>query len=313
MDKAPIALFVYNRPGHTKQVLDALAINHGANESLLYVFCDGPKAGVNDEVLNKIEAVRKVCREETRFKKVVIIEQSTNKGLALSIIEGISKVIQEHKKIIVLEDDIVTSPGFLNYMNDALTVYASEEKVMHVNGFSFPISGKLPKTFFHPMISCWGWATWERAWKHFKKDAKAQVSQLIEGNLWKKFTINGTYKGLQRQLEDNLQGKLNTWAIFWYTTIFLKGGTSLFPHKSLVQNIGFDGSGEHCTDDKVEKNPFHWRKLAQNIEVKRNYTLQNEVIDKSVMNYWKNLSNPVPRKKSLLSRVITKLTKTIKN
>jgi len=173
MDKklAPIVLFTYNRPEHTQQVLDALALNNEAKESILYIYCDGAKPLATEQELEKINTVKSIATKEHRFKEVVVIEQQKNKGLANSIIDGVSEIINEHGKIIVLEDDIVTSKGFLKYMNDALKCYENNENVMHISGFMYPHQQQLPETFFYNVTLCWGWATWQRAWQYFNPNA----------------------------------------------------------------------------------------------------------------------------------------------
>lgn len=255
---APITLFVYNRPCHTRQTLEALTKNKLADQSHLIVYCDGPKKGADNETLQKIKEVRDVIREQQWCKTIEIIESEANKGLANSVIEGVTRVVNEYGKIIVLEDDLVTSEGFLQYMNDALTIYKDEEKVMHISGYMYPVKKKLPDTFFFQPTSCWGWGTWARAWKYFEKNPRKQIEEISKvKDGWKRFTLSESNSSFKTDLEANYSNKINTWAIFWYASVFLKNGTSLHPYPSFINNIGLDGSGENCGYD----NNLNWKEL----------------------------------------------------
>ncbi len=279
MSCAPITLFVYNRPEHTRQTLQALEKNELANESLLYVYADGPKNAATKEQIDKINEVRSIISQKWQFKSIEIIVRESNWGLADNIVDGVTQIINKHGRIIVLEDDIVTSVGFLKYMNDALSIYELEEKVMHISGYMFPVKNKLPTTFFIKPTSCWGWATWKHAWTCFEKNVEKQIQQLEDKNAWKDFTLNNAYPSFKEQLFLNREGKLNTWAIFWYASVFMKDGLSLHPSKSLVQNIGHDGTGENCNAN----NQFNWVSLATHLDVKKiklkvNKQAENELI-----------------------------------
>lgn len=243
---APIVLFVYNRPFHTQQTIEALQNNELAKDSVLYVFSDGPKYDADEEQLESIRKTREIVHQISGFKEVHYIEAEVNKGLAKSVIDGVTKVVNEYGKVIVLEDDIVTSSFFLHYMNDALNVYNDEPQVMHVSGYMYPLKrNHLPNTFFYPATSCWGWATWQRAWVCFNSDAAYLYDQIKKRGLLNVLNINSIH-GFEQQLKDNAEGRLFTWFIKWNASVLLEGGYSLYPKYSLVQNMGFDGSGEHC-------------------------------------------------------------------
>jgi GT2 family glycosyltransferase len=242
LSKAPIVLFVYNRPRHTQQTIEALQKNELATHSNLFVYSDAPKTEQDQE---KVQEVRTYIRLISGFKKITIIERELNWGLADSIIDGVTSIINRYGKIIVLEDDIVTSPYYLHYMNDALDFYQNEEKVMHISGWNYPINTEgLDETFFLRTSSCWGWSTWKRAWKFFDKDPQNLVDTFTKKNR-SDFDFN-VKAGMWSQVTENLSGKLNTWAIFWYATVFKVNGLCLHPSNSLVKNIGHDGSGVHC-------------------------------------------------------------------
>ena len=177
-DFAPIVLFVYNRPWHTLQTLNALMKNELADQHVLYIYSDGPKIKAANDEVKKIEEVRKLIRTKQWCKEVYIVESETNRGLADSIINGVTEIVNKHGKIIVLEDDLITSAGFLNYMNIALNLYKNEKNVMHISGYMFPTEKKLPETFFLVFTSCWGWGTWDRAWQSFDLSARNLLSKV---------------------------------------------------------------------------------------------------------------------------------------
>ena len=130
---APVALFVYNRPDHTRQTLEALARNRGAETTTLYVFSDGPKPNASAEERQRIAVTRQLVCSQPWVRNIILVESDANRGLADSIVAGVQRVLAEHGRVIVLEDDIVTSPGFLEFMNRGLELYADDEKVMHLS------------------------------------------------------------------------------------------------------------------------------------------------------------------------------------
>jgi len=239
---APIILFVYNRPWHTKMTITSLQNNELASESELIIYSDAPK---NKEAEDQVKKVREYIKKIDGFKKVSIIERKKNFGLARNIIDGVTKIVNLYGKVIVLEDDLVTSPYFLSFMNDALDFYKDENRVMHISGYVYPINNfNLDDTFFVKPTSCWGWATWDRAWKFFKKDIDYFL-KVFNKKMIKDFNLNNSYDYFS-QIIANKEGKLDTWAIFWYASVYLKGGLSLHPKQSFVKNIGHDGKGVNC-------------------------------------------------------------------
>lgn len=244
---APIALFVYNRPKHTAQTIAALAANEGADQSDLYIFSDAPKSSA--DVL-KTRAVRELIRDVSGFQSVTVIEREQNMGLANSIIAGVSQLTTQYGRVIVFEDDLVSSPYTLLYFNAALERYALDAKVMHIGAYMYPIDPKLlPESFFFRAVTSWGWATWERAWKQFEPDVNFLLAQ-FDAEKISAFSIEGKMN-FWKQLLDFKAGKNNSWAIRWYASVFLAGGTSLHPGQSLIQNIGHDGSGVHSNKESI--------------------------------------------------------------
>lgn len=238
---APIALFVYNRPDHTQRTLHALQQNILAPESSLFIFSDGPRRTSDIDSVNR---VRDIIKNTSGFKSVAIIERETNYGLASSIIDGVSTLIAQYGKLIVFEDDLISSPYTLQYFNDALLRYESEENVMHVGAYMYPIKTEnVPETFFYRAATSWGWATWARAWKHFEPNINQLIVQFDNIKIHK-FSVEGKMN-YWRQMQEFKKGKNNSWAIRWYASIFLSGGLTLNPAHSLIQNIGHDGTGVH--------------------------------------------------------------------
>lgn len=236
---APIVLFVYNRPDHTKKTVEALKNNAEAKDSILYIYSDAAKKEDDKE---SVQSVRNYIRSLAHFKNVIIVERERNYGLAENIIEGVSKVVNEYGAVIVLEDDIVTSPYFLNFMNSALKELKDEKKVWHISGWNYPIdTSKLPDIFLWRGMNCWGWATWKDCWNHFEKNTNKLIKEFTP-EMINKLNLDGAYN-FWDQVLSNQSGRIDTWAIYWFATIFKNGGLCLNPAESYVKNIGFDGSG----------------------------------------------------------------------
>ncbi len=246
-EPAPIALFVYNRPLHTQKTLLALRENTFAGESELFIFSDGCKTP-DDEPL--ISEVRNMVANVKGFKRVSVIQRDKNYGLAGSIIHGVSEILESHEKLIVLEDDLITSPYFLSFMNQGLELYEDEMNVASINGFFLPAKTKLPETFFLNFADCWGWATWRRAWKIFERDGNKLLNNLRSKCLQHEFDVNGAYPYTQ-MLIDQINGKNDSWAIRWYASTFLNNMLSLCPCESLVYHNGNDGSGTNFDVSKL--------------------------------------------------------------
>lgn len=240
MDQAPIALFVYNRPLHTHHTVEALRLNSLAKESDLIIFSDAAKT---ESQIQAVIEVREYIKKIKGFKSVSIVEQPRNLGLATSIINGVSNVVQQYGEVIVVEDDLITSKFFLQYMNNGLKKYKADKRVISIHGYSYPING-LPDTFFLRGADCWGWATWQDRWKLFEPNGSKLLQQLTEKKLLNKFDFNGTYS-FSGMLKSQISGINDSWAIRWHASAFLLNKLTLYPGKSLVRNIGNDGTGTH--------------------------------------------------------------------
>lgn len=238
---APIALFVYNRPKHTERTVKFLKQNELATESRLFIFSDGPQTSADEE---KVNEVREFIKKIEGFKSVEIITSKTNLGLANSVIAGVSRLTAAYGQAIVFEDDLISSPYTLTYFNEGLNRYRNEEKVMHIGAYMYVLNDTtLPDSFFYRAATSWGWATWERAWQHFEPNIDTLIKQ-FDAKKRNEFSIEKTMN-FWKQMQDFKKGKNNSWAIRWYASIFLKGGLTLNPSQSLVNNIGHDGTGVH--------------------------------------------------------------------
>ncbi len=237
---APIVLFVFKRPEHARRTLESLAKNPEFEESQLYIYCDGAR---NPSESDQVEETRKIVHNWLHPNKS-IIERECNWGLANSVIDGVTLQCKTHGKVVVVEDDMVVSPYFLRYMNEALIKFQDDDRVISIHGYSFPV-GNLPEAFFIKGASCWGWATWERGWALFEPDGVKLFKQLQNKKLMYRFDVLGSYP-YKRMLMDQIKSINDSWAIRWYASALVKDKLSLHPGRSLVYNIGLDGSGQHC-------------------------------------------------------------------
>lgn len=241
-DLAPIVLFVYNRLEHTKRTIQSLKKNKLANDSDLYVFSDGAKT---QRDYDKVQQVREYVRGVDGFNSVRIIVRNKNWGLADSIVNGVTDILNKYEKVIVLEDDLILSPCFLRFMNDALNFYQKEQKVWHLSGWNYPINIDINKdVYLTRIMNCWGWATWRDRWESFQKDSGDLIATFTDKDI-RKFNLDGA-NDFWKQVVDNHDSIIDTWAIFWYASIFKHSGLCVNPTSTYVNNIGFDGSGTHC-------------------------------------------------------------------
>ncbi|MDA8090978.1 MAG: hypothetical protein M0Z61_12270 [Nitrospiraceae bacterium] len=249
---APIALFAYKRPEHTRRTLESLMANAEFKDSPFYVFCDGPR---NESDISLVQRTKQVIRE-FGFSNVVITERERNLGLSRSIITGVSELCDQFGRAIVAEDDLVFSPYFLKYMNEALTLYENEPKVMQISGHMFQVnfSGSANECFFLPYTTTLGWATWKRAWNSLDESMKGYERLKKDRSLRYRFNMNGAYP-YYKMIDDHKSGRVNSWGIQWYLSVFMNGGLTLHPRGSLVMHKGFDFEATHAMiDDNVYAN-----------------------------------------------------------
>lgn len=239
---SPVALFAYDRPDHLRRTVESLLSDDLAIRTDLFIFSDAPKSREN---LNRVSEVREYISQLTGFRSIKIILRDRNFGLARSIAEGVTSIVSEYETVIVLEDDLLIRPGFLSFMNSALEGYASESRVYQISGYMYPGNYVgVPEKFFLPMTSCWGWATWKRAWNSFDFNLDDFDELKKDANLSNKFNLQGSYDYIG-MAEQQKVGNISSWGICWYFNVFMKGGLVLYPRSSFVQNIGVDSSGTH--------------------------------------------------------------------
>lgn len=268
---APIAIFVYNRPDHTKKMIKSLTNCELFDKSKIYIFIDGPKD------LNQIKKVKKVIDICNLFKKknqknIFIKKNLINKGLYTNLTEAITKILKKHKKIIVLEDDLILNKYFLKYMNNSLLKFKNNKKILQISGYSYPIDNRLNKIYLSRMTSCWGWGTWDSKWSEFNKFSKnkSKINNIYNSIKYDKkkkhlFNVNGSFNYF-KFLTKQISSEFNSWGILFYLFSFEKKYLNIFPSSSLVKNIGFDGSGFHQSSTNVfnTKKKFDFKKLNYN-------------------------------------------------
>lgn len=247
LQAAPVCLFVYNRLQHTQMAVESLLANAEVADTDLFVFSDAPR---DDAAAEKVEQVRQYVKSISGFRRVVPVEQTQNLGVARSIISGVSAICADYGRAIVVEDDLVVSPYLLRYMNDALAMYETEERVASIGAYMFPVSTALPETFFLRIPDCWGWAVWRRGWELFESNGARLLHEIERRKLTRDFDFNYSYPYTQ-MLKDQIQGKNDSWAIRWYASTFLADRLTLYPGRSMTANAGNDGSGRHLGKTEV--------------------------------------------------------------
>lgn len=279
---APVILFVYNRPEHTKKTIEALSNNSLAAQTELFIFSDAAKT---EKQKNKVLEVRKLIHKVSGFKNVHILEAENNRGLANSVISGVTDIINKYDRAIVLEDDILTSKIFLEFMNGALDFYENEGQIWSISGYKFPF--KMPdnykkSVFLTYRASSWGWATWKDRWstvdwsvadyKKYKYNP-IKIAHLCKG---------GT--DMDKMLRYQMKGKIDSWAIRWCYSQSMQNRYTVCPSSSLASNIGTDGSGTHC-------DPSSARFQAEIVD---NYTMDFEhglIVDKEIARRFRSVVN----------------------
>lgn len=297
MELAPIVIFSYDRPKHLQQTLDALAKNELVEQSDLFIYCDGAKESASKEQVERISVNRKVAHAAQGFKSVTVIEREKNIGLKANIVGAVTEIVNKYGRIITLEDDIVTSKGFLRFMNEALEMYKDDEQVMHISGYMWPHRWPLPETLFYEVpYPGGGWATWKRAWQYYDDDA-AKLYHKWE-NRWNAFNKFGA-DYLQKQLVANYEGRMNTWFIKWHAVLLERGGLTLYPGKSLTNNIGFDAT---ATNSGIT-NAFNIDDLAEKIAVTRRHIRESKLAAHEIYSFYQGRWYNRRRREAVIQKV----------
>lgn len=284
---APILLFTYNRYFHTKATVEALQKNKLASDSKLIIYSDGPRSNKD---LQEVNRVRSYLNTVDGFKEVKVYSKETNFGLAESIIGGVTEALNIYDQIIVLEDDHVTSPFFLDYMNQNLVLYSDTQNIASIHGYVYPVQG-LPSRFFLRGADCWGWGTWKRAWRHFNPNGQELFDQLKRQKLLKSFNFDNSFN-FSGMLKSQIKGKNDSWAIRWYASAFLKEMLTLYPGTSYVHNIGNDASGTHNGDTSV----FDTSLFLENYNEGYIKPLEDLVAKAKIIDYFKLIREPLYKK-----------------
>jgi hypothetical protein len=240
--RAPIALFIYKRPIHLRKTLQSLRACTGFEKHPIFVFGDGPRVESENTA---VQETRKIAKDFLGDRATYFFSD-TNKGLATSVIDGVTSVVGQFERVIVVEDDLLFHPQFLTYMDNALNRYASEENILSVSGYMYDteeLKGS-KNAILLPVISTWGWGTWSRAWSRFDAESKGAEQLRTDKVLRKNFDCGNSYP-FARMLERQLAGSVDSWGIRWYWTIFKNKGLTCFPPSTLVLNNGLDSSATH--------------------------------------------------------------------
>ena len=258
-DHAPVVLFAYRRPDHLRRALDSLAANSGADLTHVSIYCDGAKSAADGDAVEQVREIARIANDTSKFASVRVIERDHNMGLANSVISGVTEALKDHNRVIVMEDDLVVSPDFLEYMNQALELYANNDEVISIHGFMYSVPPVLPQTVFLRGADCWGWATWRRGWELFEPDSQKLLKELDRSPDRAQFDFDGAFP-YRQMLKDQAAGVIDSWAVRWYASAFLANKLTLYPGQSLVENIGQEGSGTHsesATSHEVQARAFN--------------------------------------------------------
>lgn len=296
MELAPIVLFTYRRPIHVRQTVEALLLNEEAADSDLIIYSDGVK---DEDSKDGVEKTRSYIRSITGFKSIQIIERPKNVGLANNIIDGVTSVVDKYGRVIVVEDDLITSPFFLRYMNEGLSLYENVQEVISIHGYMYPVKGRLPESFLIKTADCWGWSTWKRGWDLFNPNSKELLREIEQKERCREFDFNNSYP-YTNMLKDQISGLVDSWAIRWYASALVNDKLTLYPSRSLVFQNGFDGlGGTHCGED-----------LRYTVELSQTPILLENLIPKesvkgrrAITNYFVSLMPKKARRKWFLKNI----------
>ena len=265
MSYAPIIIFVYNRADHFTQVYNALSACKEAKESELFVFSDGAKNEAGKEKVNEVRAAVAAVKDAGDFKSVTVTESPVNKGLAASVIAGVTEIINKYGKVIVVEDDCKVSPFFLRFMNEALDYYEFNKKIGSIAGYTpmieLPIDYK--SDVFAAYRSCsWTWATWKDRWENVDWELKEIKDFYNSPKLIRRLNSNGSDRFIR--LYRQTKGNGSSWSVRFGAHLVKNNLLTIYPRFSYNSNIGCDESGVHSTSDDAEKMRVDLSKAIEN-------------------------------------------------
>lgn len=306
---APIIMFVYNRPDMTQNTLNSLVQNKEAQESDIFIFADGPKVDMPAVKLENLKKVRALLAQQKGFKSITIRTSEVNRGLAYSVIAGVTEVVNQYGKAIIVEDDRTLSPYFLQFMNDALTVYEEDEKVSSIGSWNyFYLPPENAENFFlrHPDVGAW--ATFKRAWDLFNPDADYLIQEIKRKNMAKAFNMENSID-LMKMLYRQKNGQVDSWAVRWTASVMLQDKLTFYPQRSLSSDDG-QTEGTHFKGDEL----FYGKNLELSqtpIIVRKKTPVETPEAVKAYVRYHKKhhslLNKIVVRSKKILKNVLTTL------
>ncbi len=285
---APIVLFAFNRPDHLERTLDALSSNYGASESQLTIFCDGPRT---EEEREKTDAVRKVAHEAAGFASATVVEREKNMGCADSVIDGLNYMFARHDSLIVMEDDILSSPYTLQFLNEGLRLYKHNEKVFSIAAWVPPVIAPSVSPNYEygvcaiPRASCWGWASWRDRFENLDWEVSDYEEFKNSPAMRKAFSVGGD--DVVPMLEDQIKSKINSWAIRADYARFKKDQVTIHPTVSYTTNIGME-SGTHCTTftDKYDND------ISKALPLENICWVKNVLVDTAILKHFHNFYSP---------------------
>ena len=261
MNKIGVAIFVYNRPGHTKNLFSNLLKKNKLKNFIFYIFSDFVKNPKNSSELKKVLEVRKIVHSYKKKLKLQIFCNNQNKGLYCNIVDGVTYVLKKHSEAIILEDDLILHKSFFLFMKKALKKYKNSNDIFQISGYSYPIKNNRFH-YFLSLTSCWGWGITRRNWNNFlkfsknKRLLKKSFKELAQSKIAKsRFNYNNSYNYFM-MLKKHLNNEVNSWGIIFYLYLFLNQKLTLFPNVSLVKNEGFDGTGNHKSKNNLFNSNF---------------------------------------------------------
>lgn len=299
-EKAPIVLFVYRRENNVEKLLEELSNDNLSGASDLFVFSDTSDISEHMDSINRVRRIVEDPRWESCFRKVTVIKASEHKGLAKSVISGVTEVINKYGKVIVLEDDLEIGDNFLSYMNDSLDYYENSEKVWSISGHT-PNMKSLKRykhdVWFGYRGDSWGWATWKDRWDTIDWDVSSYDKFITDKKWQDKFNLGG--KDLTHNLSMYMNGEIDSWAIRWCFEQSNQGKLTVYPRTSYIITRGYDGEGTHNTSSEDVKISgelsLHSTDIVfiePQLDAKINrefYPLHSDTIDKKIRRNWNTL------------------------
>lgn len=271
---APVVVFAYKRYEHTKKVLEALDNNYFASQSDIYIFCDAAKGESDRNAVEKTRRYLQEFKETNSFLNCYLFFATNNKGLASSVIDGVSYVLKKHENIIVVEDDLITSRDFLQYMNEALEYYKEDDEIGAISGFSYPLKALKDYSYdvyFARTGNSWGWGTWKNVWN--KVDWEVSNYKQFKNSIQQRWKFNNTQKGISNMLDRQMQKKIDSWAVRWDYHFFMNKLLTVYPIATKVCNIGFDETGTNCNKEERRFDEAQEKKIE----------LCPKILDKKIM------------------------------